>query len=353
MTRKILVLAANPKKTSSLRLDEEIREIDKSLRLSRNREQFSLEKQLAVKIEDLRRSLLDEEPHFVHFCGHGAGDDGLVVEDITGKPQFVKAEALANLFKLFSNQIDCVILNACYSEVQAQAISQHIKYVIGMKQAIGDRAAIQFATGFYDAIGAGRGIEDAFEFGKNAIELQGISEELTPIIRKNGGSQDNELKSERQIDYRKLQSLLSAKKWKEADEETLAIMLQIAERDKEGWLDVEDIQAFPSVDLSTLNQLWFKYSNGKFGFTIQKRLYIDSGGKLDGLYHPEAWKEFSAKVEWSIDNHWISYRQVGFYTSAPNGHLPVWWGGRGWRLGCAEIDLDSICVLFSRRDLLV
>ena len=328
-----------------------MREIDEGLRRSRNREQFSLEKRLAVRTEDLRRSLLDEEPHFVHFCGHGTGDDGLVVEDIFGQPQLVKAEALASLFKLFSSQIDCVILNACYSEVQAQAISQHIKYVIGMKQAIGDRAAIQFATGFYDAIGAGRGIEDAFEFGKNAIELQGIPEDLTPVIRKNGTWQGDGLRSERGIDYTRLHSLLSVAKWKEADEETLEIMLRIAEREKEGWLDIESIQAFPSIDLSTINQLWLKHSDKKFGFTIQKRLYVDSGGKPDGRYHPEAWGKFGEKVEWNIDNTWISYRQVGFYTSAPDGHLPVWWGGRGWRLGCAEIDIDGIWTLLSRRDL--
>jgi hypothetical protein len=185
MTRKILILAANPKKTSPLRLDQELREIDEGLRRSRNRDQFSIEKRLAVRTEDLRRALLDEEPHFVHFCGHGAGADGLIVEDIIGEPQLVKAEALAGLFKLFSNQIDCVILNACYSEIQAQAISQHIKYVIGMKHAVGDAAAIQFATGFYDAIGAGRSIEDAFDFGRNAIELYGIPEKLTPILQVN------------------------------------------------------------------------------------------------------------------------------------------------------------------------
>ena len=185
MTRKILILAANPKKTSPLRLDQEMREIDEGLRRSRNRDQFSIEKRLAVRTEDLRRSLLDEEPHFVHFCGHGTGDDGLIVEDVIGEPRSIKAEALAGLFNLFSSQIDCVILNACYSEIQAQAISQHIKYVIGMKQAVGDAAAIQFATGFYDAIGAGRSIEDAFEFGRNAIEIYGIPEKLTPILKKN------------------------------------------------------------------------------------------------------------------------------------------------------------------------
>ncbi|BBC23917.1 von Willebrand factor type A [Pseudanabaena sp. ABRG5-3] len=161
-----------------------MREIDEGLRRSKRRDQFALEKRLAVRIEDLRRALLDEEPQFVHFCGHGAGHDGILLEDLVGYLQLVKAEPLANLFKLFSNQVECVILNACYSEVQAEEISRHINYVIGMKQAIGDQAAIKFSTGFYDAIGAGRSIEDAFEFGKNAIELGNIPEEFTPVIKK-------------------------------------------------------------------------------------------------------------------------------------------------------------------------
>ncbi|MBN3890509.1 MAG: CHAT domain-containing protein [Nostoc sp. JL31] len=184
MTQKIVILAANPKTTPALRLDQEMREIAEGLRRSKNRDQFVLEKRLAVRTEDLRRALLDERPRLLHFCGHGAGEDGILLEDVVGCPHLVKAEPLAKLFKLFSTQIECVILNACYSEFQAEAISQHINYVIGMKQAIGDKAAISFATGFYDAIGAGRVIEDAFEFGQNAIELDGIPEELTPVLKK-------------------------------------------------------------------------------------------------------------------------------------------------------------------------
>jgi hypothetical protein len=184
MVQKILILAANPKTTLPLRLDQEMREIDEGLRRSKNREHFVLEKRLAVRTEDLRRALLDEDPYFVHFCGHGLGEEGILLEDVVGYPQLVKAEPLANLFKLFSERVECIILNACYSEIQATAISQYIKYVIGMKQAIGDKAAIEFATGFYDAIGAGRTIEDAFEFGKSAISLNGIPEELTPVIKR-------------------------------------------------------------------------------------------------------------------------------------------------------------------------
>ena len=96
--------------------------------------------------------------------------------------KLVSAEALAGLFELFADRLDCVLLNACYSEVQAQKISQHINHVIGMSQAIGDKAAIAFAVGFYDALGADRGVDFAYKLGCNAIQMQGIPEHLTPQL---------------------------------------------------------------------------------------------------------------------------------------------------------------------------
>ena len=90
--------------------------------------------------------------------------------------------ALAGLFELFADRIECVVLNACYSEVQAKAIARHIPYVVGMNKAIGDRAAIEFAVGFYDGLGAGRSVEFAYKLGRNSIELAGIAEHLTPQL---------------------------------------------------------------------------------------------------------------------------------------------------------------------------
>lgn len=184
--KTILVLAANPKTTSHLRLDEEVREIDAGLQRAKKREKFDLQQRWAVGVRDISQALLDFKPHIVHFCGHGGGDDGLAFEDQTGKLQYVSTAALAGLFELFSPQfnqkVECVILNACYSEVQATAISQHIPYVIGMTQAIGDRAAIEFAVGFYSALGAGESIDFAYKLGCNAIAIAGISENLTPVI---------------------------------------------------------------------------------------------------------------------------------------------------------------------------
>jgi tetratricopeptide (TPR) repeat protein len=182
--KKILLLAANPQGTTPLRLNEEVREIDAGLQRSLHREQFILEQKWAVRPRDIQRAMLDINPQIVHFSGHGRGDEGLVFEDETGMAKLVDGEALGELFELFADQVECVVLNGCYSYVQAEAISQHIPYVIGMSQAIGDQAAIEFAVGFYDALGAGRPVEFAYKLGCNAIRIAGMAEYLTPALIK-------------------------------------------------------------------------------------------------------------------------------------------------------------------------
>ena len=181
--KKILMLSANPKDTSPLRLGEEMRKIQEALKLAKHRDQFEIATFCAVRVEDLRRAMLDHQPHIVHFSGHGAGTEGLAFEDNSGITQLVSGEALASLFDLFRGTVECVLLNACYSEVQAQAIHQHVDYVIGMNQSIGDVAAIEFATGFYDALGALESYDYAFRMGCTAIQLKGSQENLTPVIK--------------------------------------------------------------------------------------------------------------------------------------------------------------------------
>jgi len=177
-------LAANPKATSALRLDEEIREIDAGLQRAKKRELFDLKQRWAVRVQDVYQSLLDFKPQIVHFSGHGTGDDGLVLEDEAGNVRLVDTIALTKLFELFAANVECVVLNACYSEVQAEVIAQHIPYVIGMNKAIGDIAAIKFSTGFYSALGAGESVEFAYKLGCNVIQLDGIPEHLTPVLKK-------------------------------------------------------------------------------------------------------------------------------------------------------------------------
>ncbi len=181
--KTILIMVANPTNTSRLRLDEEVREIDEGLRRSNNRKQFKLEHKWAVRQRDFYRAILDTQPQVIHFCGHGVGQEGIVLEDEAGTAAFVHAETLSSMFELFATKgVECVLLNACYSQVQAEAISQRINYVIGMTRTIGDRAAINFAVAFYDALGAGEEIEFAFKLG--CSQLVGLKEHETPVFKK-------------------------------------------------------------------------------------------------------------------------------------------------------------------------
>ena len=182
--KKILILAANPETTSRLRLDEEVREIEEGLRRSKYRDQFEIHSKMAIRLRDFRRALLDHEPQIVHFTGHGK-QEGLFVEDEIGLSTLFSTKALADLFKLCSQHVECVILNACYTARQARAINKHIDYVVGMRKEIKDKSSLEFAVGFYDALGAGRSVEDAFEFGRNAVltEYPGLSEHLIPVLK--------------------------------------------------------------------------------------------------------------------------------------------------------------------------
>ncbi|MDB9449785.1 serine/threonine-protein kinase [Dolichospermum circinale] len=133
-----------------------------------------------------------------------------------------------------------------------------------------------------------------------------------------------ELKSSVGMDYRKLRDLLKAGKWEESDKETAWVMLAVAKREKVGWLQVEDIDNFPCADLRTIDQLWVKYSDGKFGFSVQKRIYQGLGGTRK--YNLDIWEKFGDKVGWRKGGKWLYYTDITFDKKAPEGHLPV--GGR-------------------------
>lgn len=182
----ILFLAADPMDASRLRLGEELREIQEKLQLAKLREQFELHQRTSVRPTDISQALLDVQPQIVHFSGHGTSTGALCFENQVGQVHLVQPDALAALFEQFTHQVICILLNACYSENQARAISEHIQYVIGMNQEFGDKAAIAFAIGFYQALGAGRTVEEAYKLGVVQIRLQDIPEHLTPVLIKDG-----------------------------------------------------------------------------------------------------------------------------------------------------------------------
>jgi len=207
---RILVVAANPLGSSPLKLDHEVKTIQAALKRSRKRDNFLVEYQLAATPSELRRALLDFEPHVLHFSGHGAGEQGLLfVSDEsaaaiyrsdsgevrshsvdTNEIRFVPAQPLANLLQLCDEHLECVVLNSCYSDVQGNAIANSVPITIGMRDVVADNVAIKFSQGFYDAIGAGKSYEKAFEWGKVAIEFDLANNEAAKILilRKKGES---------------------------------------------------------------------------------------------------------------------------------------------------------------------
>lgn len=145
------------------------------------------------------------------------------------------------------------------------------------------------------------------------------------------------LSSERRVDYTKLRNLLAAKKWKEADQETLAVMLKVSGREKEGCLDISDIEKFPCTDLYTIDTLWTKYSEGSFGFIRQKLIWDSVGGTHSADY--ETYRCFANLVGWCIQDDWLNYSELNFTSNSPKGNLPAL---KGWASPVIEVLLSRV-----------
>ncbi|QEI42528.1 Serine/threonine-protein kinase PknB [Dolichospermum sp. UHCC 0315A] len=198
----------------------------------------------------------------------------------------------------------------------------------------------------------------------NDAILQGMEiepEKRTPTVLEfrenlglviNGNNQEIQLKSSCGMDYRKLRDYLAQEKWKEADEETKRVMFAVAKREKEGWLDDEHIDNFPCEDLRTIDQLWVKYSDGRFSFSVQKRIYQGFGGTRG--YNSDIWKKFGDKVGWRKGGDWLYYIDITFDKKAPEGHLPclaLWRFLVDYGEGKKMVEWLRNEVLLSRRDL--
>jgi hypothetical protein len=187
--QKILILAAIPQ-PHNLRLDKEMREIRAATERATKQDLFEIHVRSAVRAQDIRRAMEQVRPQIVHFCGHGMQDGSIVLEDDGGNHKLVSPEALAAVFELHKEYVECVLLNACYSEIPAKAISQYINYAIGMNQPIEDEAAIVFAQGFYDGLGY-KNLENqdrfqrAFQEGMLAIKMGNLAHGAIPVLIRN------------------------------------------------------------------------------------------------------------------------------------------------------------------------
>jgi hypothetical protein len=180
--RKVVILfvAANPRATDRLGLAEECAQILRELRMTIHRDDFVFEARWAVSVDDFMRALVELDPTVIHVSGHGGGSAGLILQDERGEPQPVSARALAMMIEAAARSVRVVVLNACYSTVQAEALRSKVDCVVGMAGSIGDDAARAFAVRLYGALGGRRSIGNAFAQAVAALAAKRLPDEALP-----------------------------------------------------------------------------------------------------------------------------------------------------------------------------
>jgi hypothetical protein len=179
---RVLFLGANPQDTMPLRLDEEVRAIDRALSTATLGNRFELMQKWAVRVGEIQEHMLRAKPHVLHFSGHGSRDRSIALQGDDGRSRPVAAERLARLLARFNQRLRCVVLNACYSQEHGDALVEYIDCVVGMSAAVPDPVAIRFAAAFYQAAASGCSVEDSFEHARSDIELGELGGEELPVL---------------------------------------------------------------------------------------------------------------------------------------------------------------------------
>lgn len=170
-TKNILFLNANPPDTDRLRLDMEIQTIDDVRWDSRYRDYINLIPQFTVGRNDIIKYLLRYKPAIVHFGGHGDRQGRIILEE-NGKAFPLTKKVITEIFSILKQEVLCVVLNACYSDDQAEEIANCINgCVVGMKTSIDDEIAVSFSKGFYQGICSNADLMLSFTLGKAQIDI--------------------------------------------------------------------------------------------------------------------------------------------------------------------------------------
>lgn len=171
---RILFLAANPSDTAQLKTDEERRRIESEILKSPHRDRIQLVYEPAVQPGSLIEVLRRHRPQIVHFSGHGSEANEIILESDDGSSRLLGIDALEELFRLQGKGVRVVVLNACYSRAQAEALTRHVDFAIGMSEAIPDPMAIDFATAMYQGLAYGEAVRPAFDAALLQLRLAGL-----------------------------------------------------------------------------------------------------------------------------------------------------------------------------------
>jgi hypothetical protein len=134
-----------------------------------------------------------------------------------------------------------------------------------------------------------------------------------------------------------LEAFLKAQQWQEADQETLEVMLRLANREADGWLNEDSLRNFPCEILQGIDQLWVAASGGKFGFSVQHRIYTSTCAEvaLGDEITQESYLCLADQVGWTrVWDTPLDDAQVTYSLDAPAGHLP-------WKVLCGPDYCDA------------
>jgi hypothetical protein len=122
--------------------------------------------------------------------------------------------------------------------------------------------------------------------------------------------------------YQPLKAYLKNLQWQEADYETYRLMITFVDKSEGEWFTSNELRDFPSKEICIIDRLWLDASDGRFGFSIQKRIYKECGGITDGRYDEETWNQYCNRVGWQRGETYNEYDKFMFNLSAPPGHFP-------------------------------
>ncbi|MDJ0728380.1 MAG: GUN4 domain-containing protein [Crocosphaera sp.] len=146
---------------------------------------------------------------------------------------------------------------------------------------------------------------------------------LSVLGQETPNNESSLLSPETGIDYTPLQEDLQRQRWLEANETTTTLMLKSVDRQQQGWIPQEDVQRIACWDLRTIDDLWRQYSGGRFGFTVQFPIFVETGNRPGRLVDTEAYDNFGTRIGWREDEQWIQFKySLDYSLDAPVGHLP-------------------------------
>lgn len=179
---RILYATATPE--GELRVSQEIRRVKNAVSSALHRDLVDIEHAPDVTADDLLNYLTSFQPHVIHFSGH-ANQDVLVFDDGTmegGDGREIPIDLFMRAVSAPDQRPSLVVLNACESATNLEALLAGVPIAIGMSAPVGDADAITFATRFYRAVADGQSVESALTVARVDMEMNGLLDHDLPTL---------------------------------------------------------------------------------------------------------------------------------------------------------------------------